>query len=196
MITAAHCLVNNPADYGDTWKHHIVNPPDPRTIGNAISGNIGDGANDGCPCHGDVGWIDVDTFAGVTPLDLYFASYSGDVRSVDSVPSDSDYRQQVGGFICRGAFASEFQCGYIDKLVATRLSGNGIDGHAVDQLRRADFDASPGDSGGVMFVGFDFLGIHNDSLTDVNPPDDGHSWYSTGQTIESYGNSVCRTSSC
>jgi hypothetical protein len=63
-------------------------------------------------------------------------------------------------------------------------------------LRRTDVDASGGDSGAVMFYGPYFLGVHNDSLTDVDPPDPGHSFYSTGQRIESAGNAVCRTSSC
>jgi hypothetical protein len=193
MITAAHCLVNNPADYGDNWKHF---PSDPRTIGDALGGTIADGADDGCLCHGDVGWIDIDTYASVTPLNLFYASSSADIRSATDVPSDSDPLQQVGSTICRGGATSGDICGQVDKLVVSRTGPQNVDGHDVDMLRRTDFDASLGDSGAVMFYGPYFLGIHNDSLTGVDPPAAGHSFYSTGQRIEAAGNAVCTTSSC
>jgi hypothetical protein len=195
MITAAHCLVNSPADYGDNWKH---NTNDPRKIGDALGGTIGDAngyPGDGCsPCHADVGWIDIDTHSTVTPLDLFLADNNGQyVWGVIGTPGDNDALQQVGSLICRSGAKSGWICGQIDVLHASKSN---LDGHNVTDLRRTDFDASPGDSGGTMNNGHQFLGIHNDSKDGVDPPDPGNSWYSTGDQIWIAGNRVCEEASC
>lgn len=176
--------------------HHDSSTSSPRRIGNGIGGSIDDAADDGCLCHGDVAWIDVDTYASETPRDEFLAASASDIRNVRDVPSDSDYRQQVGYVICRGGATSLYVCGSIDRTIASRIGNPNIDGHDVDMLHRTNFDASGGDSGAVMFVGPDFQGVHNDSLDGVDPPENGHSWYSSGTRIEALGNDVCQTSAC
>lgn len=194
MITAGHCLVNSPADFGDNWKH---NTNDPRKIGDALGGTIGDAngyPGDGCsPCHADVGWIDIDTHSTVTPLDLFFANSAQYIWGVIGTPGDNDALQQVGSLVCRSGAASGWVCGQIDVLHASKSN---LDGHNVTDLRRTDFDATPGDSGAPMYNGHQFLGIHNDSRDNIDPPQAGNSWYSTSDQIWIAGNRICEDAAC
>lgn len=98
-----------------------------------------------------------------------------------------------GGYLCRSALKSGYLCGNIDATGATR----NVDGHSITNLKRTDFDAIPGDSGGPYFLVETAYGLHADSLDGVDPPASGHSWYTTVNRADTEaGTSICLTSSC
>jgi hypothetical protein len=67
----------------------------------------------------------------------------------------------------------------------------------VAHLWKTDFDAIEGDSGGPYFVGNDYYGVHADSISGIDPPEEGNSWYTTIARAESVGGlDVCLDSNC
>lgn len=181
MITAGHCLANNGGS-GPNWKHHG------QIIGNALGDTIVSGAS-----QADVGWIDIDNGSGVTPRNKFFV---GAPPSQVSSATDFYYNseQEEGDVVCRIGTTSGYLCGVID---GTNIDKSSVDGHEVLHLWRTNFDASEGDSGGTMFFGPTLMGIHADSKTDVDPPTDGHSWYTTAwRAQDEAGIDFCFTSGC
>lgn len=179
MITAGHCIQNE-GGTGIDWKHSGVE------LGDALGDTIVSGAS-----NADAGWIDIDR-GGITPRNKFYAGGAVPIRSATSIAYIDD--QEIGDPICRGATVNGYMCGYINGLLIDKSS---VDGHAVNNLVRTDFDASEGESGGPYFFGLQIYGIHADSKGNVDPPTAGTSWYTQASRAQNVGGfDFCLTSSC
>ena len=180
MVTAGHCLGLN-GGAGRTWYHN-----DHRNIGQSLSGwTWANGATS------DVGWIDVSNPGDVSPKNEFLAEDASDIKQIQWV-RPNDY-QQVGLLICRSAVDSGYWCG---KILGRNVSSRDVDGRDIVNLYTADFDAIPGDSGGIYFVGSSVYGIHADSLDNTSPPA-GKSWYTPAERVENQANlTICTSSGC
>lgn len=182
MVTAGHCIQNN-GGTGINWKHH----------GQIIGDALGETIKLGDVSDSDIGWIDVDNGAGVTPRDQFYAG-GGSVSIRDFSDFEYNSGQTIGTPICRGGGYSGYICGEIN---GRNIDKSSVDGHHVRYLFRTDFDASLGDSGAPYFYNWTSFGIHADSKTDVDPPDPGTSWYTTTwRAQDDAGITLCVTSAC